>query len=378
MNRKIKNKMNINLYCRRLLFLGLMLFAVQMLQAQSPDNLIKNPSFEELRDNNKKAENWSFEISSATKATNINPHEGQWCMMFYAYSGSISNYVLNPKIGKNVWEYVKVEEGQSYRLSYWLRADKVQNNVYPSIAWRTDLGAKVSNPMEDKIAHLSTEWKQEVVEFTVPAGAEYLGISFGVKTVPNGGYIYIDDVVLVKTSDGSGQVTLSTPQDLVIEKHQRELEVQWNKGLVEGMSWDIRLNGGDLIKVDKPFYTFTDLEPNTQYQVEVRCHKGNNYSEFTTPKSVTTTDYSYGRDDLERIPYIRTIDEFGACSQTIQLYFVNLYNKNAKITYLFDGEELKPQGKTLTFPKTGRHCLEVIIEEDETHSWHLDYKLIIQ
>ncbi len=355
-----------------------MLIYGQMLQAQTPKNLIENPSFENLRYNNKKFENWIFPNDLALNPSPINPHKGKWCASFYANSSSFSSVRFDPVIYDNVWEYVEVKEGETYRLTYWLRANKEQDNVYPLLAWVTSSGGKDYTRLIDEIAHITQDWSQVTVDFTVPAGAEHLGLNFRVNKVDNGGYIYIDDIILVKTSDGSGEVELPSPKDLMVKNYQRELEVLWNKGLVDGVSWDIRLNGGELITIDKPFYTFTDLEPNTEYKIEVRCHKGNAYSEFTEPKFISTKNYTFAQDDLARIPYIRTIDDFGACPQTIQLYFVNLYKVNAKITYLFEGQELKPQGKTLTFPKKGRHRLEVLIQEDEAHSWHLDYKLIIQ
>ncbi len=372
--------MKIKLYHIRfqLLCLGLMLLCGQKLQAQESKNLIENPSFEKLRSNNKKAKNWIISQALAIRPSSSNPHEGEWCMGFYANSGNISSVRFDPVAYDNVWEYIKVKEGETYRLTYWLRADKAQYNVYPSLAWVTEAGAKDFTRLKDKITYIDQNWGQVVVDFTVPAGAEHLGLNFRVNKVSDGGYIYIDDVALVKTSEGSGQITYPAPKDLIVKSFQRELEVKWNKGLVEGMSWDSKLNGGKTITIDKPFYTFTDLEPNTQYKVEVRCHKGNTFSEFAEPKFISTKNYTLAQDDVVRIPYIRTINEFGACPQTIQLYFVNLYKVDAKITYLFDGQELKPQGKTLTFPKKGRHRLEVLIEEDEAHSWHLDYKLIIQ
>ncbi len=370
--------MKIKLYHIRFLCLGLMLIFGQRLQAQSPKNLIENPSFEKLRSNNKKAENWILSQDLAIKLSSINPHKGRWCLGFYANSGTISSVRFDPIAYDNIWEYIKVKEGENYRLTYWLRANKEQNNIYPSFTWVTESGAKDFTRMVDKIAHIGKDWTQVVLDFIVPAGAERLGLNFRVNKVKDGGYIYMDDVALVKTSEGSGQVEYPAPKDLAVKSYQRELEVKWNRGLVEGMSWDIRLNGGETITVNKPFYTFTGLEPNTQYKVEVRCHKDNAYSEFTEPNFISTKNYTAERDDLARLPYIRTIDEFGICSQTIKLYFHNLYNVNAKITYLFDGEELKPLGKTLTFPKKGKHRLQLRIEEDKEHSWVLDYKLTIQ
>ncbi len=371
--------MNIQSYHIKLLLLCLGLsLSFQGLQAQKPKNLIENPSFEKLRSNNKKFVNWIFGHDLAIRPSNINPHEGQWCVAFYANSGGFSSVRFDEDLYDNIWEYIKVEEGEGYRLTYWLRADKPQENIYPSLTWVTQAGAKEITHIKDKIAHITQEWKQVVVDFSVPAGAENLGINFKVNGVKDGGYIYIDDVSLVKTSEGSVQIAYPAPKGLLVRSHQRELELSWNKGLVEGMTWDIKLNGGKIIQSNQPYYTFTDLEPNTEYKVEVRCHKGKVYSEFTAPQVIRTQNYTLSQDALERIPYIRTIDQYGTCSQNLKLYFVNLYNINAKISYLFDGQKLEAEGKTLKLPQTGRHRLEVIIEEDKEHSWHLDYKLNIQ
>ncbi len=365
--------------CLKSISLSLLcLFAQANLYAQASENFIENPSFEELRSNNKKVKNWIFPNDLAIKPTKSNPHEGLWCLSFYANSGSFSSVRFDPVKYENTWEYIPVKEGEEYRLTYWLRADKAQTNVYPSLTWVTSSGNKSFSRLEANIASITTKWTMTTVDFTVPAGAERLGVSYRVHKEYNGGYIYIDDITLIKIGEGSGVVRYPAPTDLRTKSYQREIELSWNKGLVDGVSWEIRLNGSQIIQSNKPSYCFTELNPSQEYKIELRCRKGNLVSDFTSPIFVRTKQFTAGRDELGRVPYIRTIDEYGMCPQTIDLYFINLYNVDAKIKYLFDGVEIKPNGKQLTFPKKGKHHLRVDIEEDQEHSWLLDYKLTIR
>ena len=76
-----------------------------------------------------------------------------------------------------------------------------------------------------------------------------------------------------------------------------------------------------------------------------------------------------------RIPYLYTIREDGACPQTLRLYYNDLANPDALITYKIDGVSVTPEGSVLTFPSKGRHILQIEIEEAPERKWEIEYKL---
>ena len=75
-----------------------------------------------------------------------------------------------------------------------------------------------------------------------------------------------------------------------------------------------------------------------------------------------------------RIPYLYTIREDGACPQTLRLYYNDLANPDALITYKIDGVSVTPEGSVLTFPSKGRHILQIEIEEAPERKWEIEYK----
>lgn len=64
-----------------------------------------------------------------------------------------------------------------------------------------------------------------------------------------------------------------------------------------------------------------------------------------------------------------------ALPQKLPLYFLELTNPTALITCYIDGQEVKPEGRILTFPSLGTHALSITVQESEDKIWDLEYQV---
>ena len=83
-------------------------------------------------------------------------------------------------------------------------------------------------------------------------------------------------------------------------------------------------------------------------------------------------------DSEDRIPYLRTIEADATCKgRFLKLYYNELANPNAKISYKLDGKSVQPANNTLEFPifegYYKKFQLEIHIDEGEGREWEILY-----
>ena len=118
------------------------------------------------------------------------------------------------------------------------------------------------------------------------------------------------------------------------------------------------------------------MTPGVTYRIRLRSKKGTAFSDYSEPLEVETRqlgDFSGGT-----IPFLYTVEEDGSCPQKLPLYFLELTNPNALITCYIDGQEVKPEGRILTFPSLGTHALSITVQESEDKIWDLEYQVTVK
>ena len=86
---------------------------------------------------------------------------------------------------------------------------------------------------------------------------------------------------------------------------------------------------------------------------------------------------SRGIDEEGRIPYLYTVREVGTGTRTLRLFYYDLANKDAQISYWVDGVAVTPADSSITFASKGEHLLRIEIAETPERKWDIEYKLIV-
>lgn len=164
------------------------------------------------------------------------------------------------------------------------------------------------------------------------------------------------------------------PQQLRLgETYQREVVIKWNKTLLENIEWEIQMEGRPAVRTTDITHTLTGLEPASDYVVQVRMVRGNEYSDYAQLK-FTTRGLDYRVNDPNRVPYLRCIQLDGGCPQHLPLYFTDLANPKAKISYRLNGKPLTAdQGVLHLVSENYSDKLEVFIDEGENRTFKLLY-----
>ena len=164
------------------------------------------------------------------------------------------------------------------------------------------------------------------------------------------------------------------PQQLRIENaYQREADLLWNKSLQTDIEWEIRLEGFPPMRTTDVRYTLEKLEPDTEYTVKVRMVKGNEHSAFSTLK-FKTKPLNFKVDSPQRVPYLRSIRIDAVCSRELPLYYTDLANSDAHITYKLNGNAVEPIDNRLILDTPNyTDKLEVLIDEGDNRQFRLIY-----
>ncbi len=328
-------------------------------------NLIENGSFEQSSTHLGKAKFDAWHFSGDLVPTKVEGHNDNSGAKAYA-NGNYSFYVY--KNSKS--NIINVEGNVEYTLTFWLKGKTGEEEIAPRITWYendTELGA-----VQLKTSVAATDWEQKTYVVTIsPLVANKANLLFTLSS--KGDFIVIDDVVLKKTGTGA---SVPKPTGLNISTFQREIEVSWHKG-DENTKWEIVFDE-DTTMLEENKYMVTNLDPGTKHTIQVRAKVGTENSEFTDEKTVYTQLFNRGKDDLMRVPHLRTLTHDGKANKTINLFYNDLYNKNAEIKYFINNTAIQPHGYQLTFPETGKHLFKVIIKEDPEHEWETEYKLQIE
>ena len=67
--------------------------------------------------------------------------------------------------------------------------------------------------------------------------------------------------------------------------------------------------------------------------------------------------------------------EVGTCPLTLRLFYHDLANPDAQITYRVDGTPVTPVQNSITFASKGQHLLQIEITETPERKWDIEYKL---
>ena len=274
---------------------------------------------------------------------------------------------------------VKLYPNGQYRLSYWYKGKAKKPNVIAIVDWYK--GNKIIRKdrlTNEKVKSFTDDWQQKVITLTAPAGVDKAGIGFELEYDPSandGGYILFDDISFMQTKEATKEPTLTPPTGLRAQVQQREVELSWNAVSEPGVSYEIRCNDKKIATTKATSYIIEKLSPNTSYRFTVTTVKGEETSKPSQPLNEHTFQMTETVDDAGRIPYLYTIREEGTCSQTLRLYYNDLADPNARISYKIDGASVTPEGSSITFPNKGKHILQIEIEETPERKWEIEYKL---
>ncbi|MDO4880866.1 MAG: carbohydrate binding domain-containing protein [Capnocytophaga sp.] len=342
--------------------LFLIFFYPFLLKAQT--NLIENGDFEKYQ--NRRFTNWYFDGTlSLDKSSDA--HQGNNAAQIYANGGSF-------RITKNAeYNVIDVEEGAEYTFSYWVKAGNSSANVQPIFTWYKG-NSRIRDERLNTI-NSTLQWREHTQSITIPADADKVGIAFYIPS-QSGQIVLFDDISFVFKRGATTE--LAPPTGITYKNYQREIELSWNKSIQKGIQWEIVVNNQNPIKTSENSYILENLEPNTNYSIKIRATKGGNYSDYSSVIRLNTQRLSTNVEDENRIPYLRTLNSEAEADSTILLYYNDLAEKNAEITYFIDNVKTLPVGNTLTFPKKGNQILKIIIKETDDREWELEYKMTIK
>lgn len=340
------------------------LFLIVGLVAQAQSNLVPNGGFE--RGSSSKPDNWYFPNGFAYQRSS-DAHSGSYAAKIYANSGT---FYLHQEGEINA---IDVEANAQYVLSYWYKGDVSDRNMELYVSWY-DGDSRIKREALGKVSFTS-QWQKREVTLTVPTGINKMGIAFYVSQ--SNGFISIDDISLVYQGNGGGG-NVSVPTGVSTREYQREIEVRWDKEADRQLQWEVFVNDQSVGKTQTNRFLVTDLEPQKSYRIKVRALRGSDVSDFSKEINAITNDMRRSQNDMERVPHLRTLNIDGEVSQTIDLYYNDLANKNAKIQYFINSKQVFPANNQLTFPKKGKQTLKIIIEEAPNMKWELDYYLDVK
>ena len=301
-------------------------------------------------------------------------HGGQFAVKLYPNGHSF--YSRDKEFNLNC---IKINGEGEYRLSYWYKGKAKKPNVIAIVDWYK--GNKIIRKdrlTNEKVESFTDDWQQKVITLTAPAGVDKAGIGFELEYDPSandGGYILFDDISFIQTKEATKEPTLTPPTGLRAQVQQREVELSWNAVSEPGVSYEIRCNDKMIATTKATSYIIEKLSPNTSYRFTVTTVKGEETSKPSQPLNEHTFQMTETVDDAGRIPYLYTIREEGTCSQTLRLYYNDLADPNARISYKIDGASVTPEGSSITFPSKGKHILQIEIEETPERKWEIEYKL---
>ena len=304
-------------------------------------------------------------------------HSGKFALKLYPNGGSF--FTRDKEF--NIY-HLKVEAGAEYRLTYWYKGQKMAPNVIVTVDWLrggTRLKKDARENKADYATNISAQWQQKVLTFTAPAGADHAGVGFYLnydsEANEKGGFIVIDDIEMVQTSAGNTDNRLAPPENLKAKTQQRELELSWLPTAEPEVSYEVKVNGKVTGTTTGTNFVVTQLAPGTSYNIEVVTLKNNTRSAKAATLSTATEALTHAVNDENRIPYLYKVRENGTCPRALPLFWKELADANAKITYWVDDQQQEPTDGRLLFTKSGEHFLHILVVESDGRDWELDYQL---
>lgn len=352
-----------NTFKRNILLLLLLGVAIPTTMAQ---NLITNGGFETYNSRTNRFEGWNISSEYAF-AKSSDAHSGSNALLIYPQG------VFVRTLCSGNFHCTPVDGGSKYTFSFWHKGSSGSERFTAIISWHDSTGNRIRNE-NIPLQTASTSWQEFTQEVTAPSTATF--VALGVNIRSNGDALLLDDISFIFKSAGAN--TLQPPQGIRTTIFQREIALQWDAENDPQIQWDIIVNNGTPIRVTKNSHTLTKLSPNTNYRIKLRSVKGSQSSSYSNEISVTTASMSLPLTSSGRIPHLRTIQPYGRCPRTIDLYYNDLAETNAEITYWIDGVQTSPNGDKLSFPKVGNQKLKIRIKEASDRIWTLQYQLNVE
>lgn len=341
------------------------------------ENLLKNGDFEGTwigSGHNMKPDKWTIATqTSGTKSIEGKRDGGNGTKVFMAYlsgKGSISQNEIN------------IKNDESYTLTLW---HKMKDDSNKKFSIRFNYYDSESNWLQDGEVNFTIrqkdKWMQETFVIKIPANTKISTMSMSISfPYSRDGEVYLDDISLIKS--GGDPTTPETPkpeqpQQVNIKSFQREVTVSWKKSNTEGITYEVKDGKRVFTNITGTSFTLEKLEPGKSYTIEVCAVKDGVKSEYVS-KSAITYKLEKAADSEDRIPYLRTLEPAGSCKgRFLKLYYNDLANPNANISYKLDGKTVEPINNTLEFPAFDgnykRFQLEIHIDEGNGREWEILY-----
>ena len=303
-------------------------------------------------------------------------HGGKYAIRFYPNGGSFFSRAadFNPS-------HLPVKGGATYRLTYWYKGQKMKNNVVTTIDWfrgGTKLKKDERKAAADLATNISETWQKKEIVFEAPRQADHAGVGFYLvydEEAQSGGYIQMDDISLVMIAEPAEIIKLLPPTDLKAKAQQREILLSWSPVEQAKAQYEVRVNGEVKTTTSETKCLLTHLEPNTNYTITIATRLGEERSEKTAQLAVKTEQLDRGVNDNTRIPHLYMIRENGTCPRRLPLYWRDLAETSAQITYEIDDQAVQPDGDFLVFSSAGNHVLRIVVVETPEREWTLEYVL---
>lgn len=337
------------------------------------ENLLKNGGFEEWKGTGYSAgpKDWKIATQvSGVKSVDGKRDGGKGTKIFMAYLSG----------GGSISQDIQVKSNESYTLDFWHKMEYDNKNFYVRFNFYKD--DEWLDSQELKItANKKATWQEFSSSIRVPQN-ENINKAKVVISFPYSrrGEIYLDDISLIKS--GGDPTTPETPkpeqpQQVNIKSFQREVTVSWKKSNTEGITYEVKDGKRVFTNITETSFTLEKLEPGKSYTIEVCAVKDGVKSDYEK-KSVKTKALEKPVDSKDRIPYLRTVEPASSCKgRFLKLYYNDLANQDAKISYKLDGKPVQPKDNTLEFPAFEGHYksfqLEIHIDEGGGREWEILY-----
>ena len=283
-----------------------------------------------------------------------------------------------PNGGFEKWQDTGQPTG--WRIVSSLNPERVQERrpestgVYALKIWLN--GSIKSREKILSIRTVKDEWRRVESTVTIPENIHSMGM--GIRTQSYQGYMLFDDMSMVLKESGPDISPVpEAPDNLRMKAYQNEMEISWNKVADETIKWEVVFDDQVETITSGNSYVKTKLKPGSTHHIKVRAVKGKEFSPYAERRGATER-MCEAENSEDRIPYLRTILPDGSCEgRFLKLYYNELANPNAKVSYKLDGVTIEPKDNTLEFPEFEgfykRFRLEVYIDEGEGREWEILY-----
>lgn len=319
---------------------------------------------------------WYFNSSLAYSRTK-DAHNGTYAIKLYPNGGSFfsRDKEFNPY-------HIVVEPGAEYQLTYWYKGSLKRPNITVTVDWYRDLTSiKKDTREKEKVRKFTNQWQMMTITVKAPAGVNRAGVGLYIEndyeSAESGGFVLIDDISFKMTKKGTVTPTLEAPSNLVVRPQQREVELSWKPVADADVRYQVLKNGQVIATTTSTSFVVEALEPGSSYQFSVKTVKGSEQSKPTDPITEQTQRMNMGVEEEGRIPYLYKVSEAGTCPRSLPLYYHDLANPNATITYQVDGTPVTPVDGKIVFPSKGQHLLQIEIVETPERKWEIEYKLMV-